>query len=103
MLEAQVRTMLTPRTQISAHQFKTFQYADTRDMEYFLTRNQKLAKTICWTEAARLLHLRKPLKGYAENCGHTNQVEAIFDALRVQFGLSLWQAQAELSALRITT
>ena len=92
------KLMLVLQAQVLDYQFKAPQYSGSENSKYFISQFHEVAEINAWTEAVRLLHLRK-----AENCRQANHVEAIFDALRAWFDIFPRQAQWKLSTLRQAT
>ena len=80
--------------------FRAPQYNRQRDLEYFISRFEKITEANEWRQGAALLHLWDSLKESAEDCGRAAHVQAIYATLRARFGLSPREVRSRLSNLR---
>ena len=99
LVKALTQALLMRRPQEPAQLFKTPQYTDIRDVEYFIARFQKVADANCWKEGATLLHLQALVKR-AEDCGQVESPKAALNTFRARFVPSARQALSRLSVLQ---
>lgn len=80
--------------------FKAPEYDGATNVEEFILQFSEVAEANEWTPGATLLHLRNRLKEEAKECGQGPDVQTVFNALRVRFGMTGREARVKLANLK---
>ena len=97
MLERMYRAPAAPVQRVM---FEAPIYEGKGDVELFVRQFNDVAQANEWPRAAALLHLRRALREGATDCGRSETVEGIFNALRARYGLTPREARSRLTAIR---
>ena len=89
-----------PAAPVQRVMFEAPIYEGKGDVELFVRQFNDVAQANEWPRAAALLHLRRALREGATDCGRSETVEGIFNALRARYGLTPREARGRLTAIR---